>query len=84
LQGVYPCRGISPCFFLVKEISMTVAIEEFKKDALFGGDVIHSYTRAEAIAECVLMDVTETAKEAGGRVASGHNPDCLGGLCGVV
>jgi hypothetical protein len=65
LQGVYPCKGISPCFFLVKEISMTVAIEEFKKDTLFGGDVIHSYTRAEAIAERVLMDVTETAKEAG-------------------
>jgi len=29
--------------------------------------VIISYTRAEAIEECVLIDVTETAKEAGFR-----------------
>lgn len=28
-------------------------------------DVIHSYTRAEAIADGVLVDVTELAKEAG-------------------
>ncbi len=29
------------------------------------GDVIYSYTRAQAIADGVLVDVTETAKEAG-------------------
>ena len=29
------------------------------------GDIISSYTRAEAIADGVLIDVTETAKEAG-------------------
>ncbi len=31
------------------------------------GDVIYSYTRAQAIADGVLVDVTETAKEAGFR-----------------
>lgn len=31
------------------------------------GDVIFSYTRAQAIADGVLVDVTETAKEAGFR-----------------
>jgi hypothetical protein len=30
-------------------------------------DMIHSYTRAEAIADGVLIDVSETAKEAGFR-----------------
>ena len=34
------------------------------KDNLFG-DVIHQYTRAEAIEDGVLIDVTETAREAG-------------------
>ena len=29
------------------------------------GDVIYSYTRAQAIADGVLVDVTKTAKEAG-------------------
>lgn len=28
-------------------------------------EVIHTYTRAEAIADCVLVDVSEMAKEAG-------------------
>lgn len=31
------------------------------------GDVIYSYTRAQAIADGVLVDVTETAREAGFR-----------------
>lgn len=31
----------------------------------FWGPVIHCYTRAQAIADGVLIDVTETAKEAG-------------------
>lgn len=44
---------------------MTIAVEKLKQDTLFGDDVIHSYTRAEAIADGVLVDVTETAKEAG-------------------
>jgi hypothetical protein len=44
---------------------MTIAIEKNKQDTLFGDDVIHSYTRAEAIEDGVLVDVTETAKEAG-------------------
>jgi hypothetical protein len=44
---------------------MTIAIEKLKQDTLFGDDVIHIYTRAEAIADGVLVDVTETAKEAG-------------------
>jgi hypothetical protein len=30
-------------------------------------DLVHSYTRAEAIADAVLIDVTDTAKEAGFR-----------------
>jgi hypothetical protein len=34
------------------------------KDNVFG-EVIYSYTRAQAIADGVLVDVTETAKEAG-------------------
>lgn len=36
-------------------------------DALFG-DAIYSYTRAQALADGVLVDVTETAREAGFRV----------------
>jgi hypothetical protein len=31
-------------------------------------DLIHSYTRAEALADGVLIDVTETAREAGFRI----------------
>ena len=34
------------------------------KDSIFG-EVIYAYTRAQAIADGVLIDVTETAKEAG-------------------
>ena len=32
------------------------------------GEVIYAYTRAEAIADGVLIDVTETAKEVGFRL----------------
>lgn len=32
-----------------------------------GADIIHSYTRAQALADGELVDVTETAKEAGFR-----------------
>ncbi|MBV8248477.1 MAG: hypothetical protein JO200_08490 [Comamonas sp.] len=36
------------------------------ENALFdSADVVHSYTRAEAIADGLLIDVTETAREAG-------------------
>ncbi len=35
------------------------------KDELFGNAVIFSYSRAEAIRDGVLVDVTTTAKEAG-------------------
>jgi len=36
------------------------------KESLFeNADVIYSYTRAQAIADGVLVDVTETAREAG-------------------
>jgi len=35
-----------------------------QEESLFG-NVIYSYTRAQAIADGVLVDVTETAKEAG-------------------
>ena len=38
-----------------------------KLDTLFGG-VIHRYTRAQALADGLLVDVTETAQEAGFRV----------------
>lgn len=38
-----------------------------KLDTLFGG-VIHRYTRAQALADGLLVDVTETAWEAGFRV----------------
>lgn len=34
---------------------------------LFGGQIIHSYTRAQAIADGVLLDLTTTAREAGFR-----------------
>ena len=34
----------------------------------FWGDPIHTYTRAEALADGVLFDVTETAREAGFKV----------------
>lgn len=34
----------------------------------FWGEPIHTYTRAEALAEGVLFDVTETAREAGFKV----------------
>lgn len=34
----------------------------------FFGDTIHTYTRAQAIADGVLVDVTDTAREAGFRV----------------
>ncbi|MEX2123864.1 MAG: DUF6573 family protein [Woeseia sp.] len=33
----------------------------------FFGEIVHSYTRAQAIEDGVLIDVTETAKEAGFR-----------------
>lgn len=33
------------------------------------GEVIHRYTRAQALADGMLVDVTETAREAGFRVA---------------
>ncbi|BBL79292.1 hypothetical protein RxyAA322_11460 [Rubrobacter xylanophilus] len=36
--------------------------------ASFRGEPIHTYTRAEALADGVLVDVTETAREAGFRV----------------
>lgn len=44
---------------------MTIAFDKLKQDTLFGDNVIHSYTRADAIDDGVLVDVTETAKEAG-------------------
>ncbi len=34
----------------------------------FWGEPIHVYTRAQALADGVLIDVTETAREAGFRV----------------
>lgn len=39
-------------------------------DAIFGESIafIHAYTRAQAIADGVLVDVTETAREAGFRL----------------
>lgn len=37
-------------------------------DELFFGEVIHRYTRAQAIEDGVLVDVTEMAREAGFRV----------------
>lgn len=39
------------------------AVDNFWADA----DIIHSYTRAQALADGALVDVTETAKEAGFR-----------------
>lgn len=36
--------------------------------ASFWGEPIHAYTRADALADGVLVDVTETAREAGFRV----------------
>ncbi|MEW6637210.1 MAG: DUF6573 family protein [Actinomycetota bacterium] len=36
--------------------------------ASFWGEPIHTYTRAEALADGVLVDVTKTAREAGFRV----------------
>ena len=44
---------------------MTIYAEKLKQDTLFGNDVIHSYTRVQAIDDGYLVDVTETAKEAG-------------------
>ena len=47
----------------------------------FWGSVIHCYTRAQAIADGVLIDVTETAKEAGFKwpvaLARGAWDDCV-------
>jgi type I site-specific restriction endonuclease len=40
------------------------------------GEVIHSYTRADAIDDGYLVDVSDVAREAGFR-ARGHNPDRL-------
>ena len=41
--------------------------EQNPMNELFG-EVIHSYTRTQAIADGVLVDVTETAREAGFRL----------------
>ena len=45
------------------EVPMSLAeVAEF-----FGGQIIHSYTRAQAIADGALVDITTTAREAGFR-----------------
>ncbi|MCU7829549.1 MAG: hypothetical protein KZQ85_10825 [Candidatus Thiodiazotropha sp. (ex Myrtea sp. 'scaly one' KF741663)] len=44
---------------------MTIAVDKINQDTLFGDNVIHSYSRAQAIEDGYLVDVTETAKEAG-------------------
>ena len=49
---------------------------------LTAADLIHSYSRAEAIADGVLVDVTKPASEAGFKVPN-HHPRRLGRLCGV-
>jgi Family of unknown function (DUF6573) len=41
------------------------SIKQSDDDQSFWGEVIHSYTRAEAIEDGVLIDVSRTAKEAG-------------------
>lgn len=38
---------------------------ELSNETSFFGDVVHSYTRAQAITDGVLVDVTGTAREAG-------------------
>jgi len=38
---------------------------ELSTESTFFGDVVYSYTRAQAIADGVLIDVTATAREAG-------------------
>jgi hypothetical protein len=52
---------MNPKTFLKEEPKMTT---NETKDNLFG-DVIYQYTRAQAIEDGVLIDVTETAREAG-------------------
>jgi hypothetical protein len=44
---------------------MSIAIEKFKPSRLLGDNVIHSYTRKQALEDGVLVDVTKIAKEAG-------------------
>jgi hypothetical protein len=44
---------------------MTITKNNSDLDQLLGDNIIHSYTRAQAIEDGVLVDVTDTAKEAG-------------------
>jgi hypothetical protein len=50
--------------------------KDLPDDPLFG-PVIYAYSRAEAIADGVLVDVTEMAKEVGFKLARGHHRSAL-------
>jgi hypothetical protein len=50
-------------------ISRTEGAKTMTTEAIFSaGDVIYSYSRAQAIADGVLVDVTDTAREAGFKI----------------
>ncbi len=53
-------------------------------EALFFGEVVYSYSRAQALEDGVLIDVTETAREAGFRwpvaLTAGVWADCVAWL----
>ena len=42
-----------------------MSTNERSTETSFFGDVVYSYTRAQAIADGVLVDITDTAREAG-------------------
>ena len=49
----------------------------------FWGEPIHTYTRAEALADGVLFDVTETAREAGFRVPVALTASVWADVCDI-
>jgi len=79
LQAYFGFDGSKPncrCFFVQIDVipnqdagahPMPQTQEQPQRRAEIFGEVIHSYTRAQAIGDGVLVDVSETAKEAGFR-----------------